>query len=109
MSTTYRAVMLTGKGGPKALDVLKVVDLPVPEPGPGQLRVRVRAAGVGSTDLMAVGGSYRYGPSIPFVPGYEIAGVIDAHERQQWHERQRRGRQRRHPCLGKLPGWHHGL
>jgi NADPH:quinone reductase len=78
MTTTYRAVMLTGKGGPKALDVLKVVDLPVPEPGPGELRVRVRAAGVGSTDLMAVGGSYRYGPPFPFVPGYEIAGVIDA-------------------------------
>lgn len=78
MTTTYRAVMLTGKGGPKALDVLKVVDLPVPEPGPGQLRVRVRAAGVGSTDLMAVAGSYRYGPPIPFVPGYEIAGVVDA-------------------------------
>ena len=78
MTTTYRAVMLTGKGGPKALDVLKVVELPVPEPGPGQLRVRVRAAGVGSTDLMAVGGSYRYAPPLPFVPGYEIAGVIDA-------------------------------
>ncbi|HSY22028.1 MAG TPA: zinc-binding dehydrogenase [Polyangiaceae bacterium] len=78
MTTTYRAVMLTGKGGPKALDVLKVVDLPIPEPGPGQIRVRVRAAGVGSTDLMAVGGSYRYAPPIPFVPGYEIAGVVDA-------------------------------
>ncbi len=57
--TTYRAVMLTGKGGPKALDVLQVVDLPVQEPGPGQLRVRIRATGVGSTD-------------------YEIAGVVDA-------------------------------
>jgi NADPH2:quinone reductase len=78
MTSTYRAVMLTGKGGPKALDVLKVVALPVEEPGPGQVRVRVRAAGVGSTDFLVVGGSYRYGPKIPFVPGYEIAGVVDA-------------------------------
>ena len=52
MTATYRAVMLTGKGGPKALDVLKVVTLPVEEPGPGQVRVRVRAAGVGSTDFL---------------------------------------------------------
>jgi NADPH2:quinone reductase len=78
MTATYRAVMLTGKGGPRALDVLKVVTLPVEEPGPGQVRVRVRAAGVGSTDFLVVGGSYRYGPKIPFVPGYEIAGVVDA-------------------------------
>jgi NADPH:quinone reductase len=75
---TYRAVMLTRKGGPKALDVLEVVDLPVTEPGPGQLRVRIRAAGVGSTDLMVLGGNYLFAPKIPFVPGYEMAGVVDA-------------------------------
>jgi NADPH2:quinone reductase len=78
MTTTYRAVMLTRKGGPKALDVLEVVSLPVPEPGPGQIRVRVCAAGIGSTDLTVVGGSYLFAPKIPFVPGYEIAGVVDA-------------------------------
>ena len=75
---TYRAVMLTRRGGPGALDVLDVVDLPVREPGPGELRVRVRAAGVGATDLTVLGGSYLYAPRIPFVPGYEIAGVVDA-------------------------------
>jgi NADPH:quinone reductase len=77
-TATYRAVMLTRKGGPKALDVLEVVDLPVQEPGPGQLRVRVRATGVGSTDFNVVSGSYLFAPKIPFVPGYEIAGVVDA-------------------------------
>jgi NADPH:quinone reductase len=75
---TYRAMMLTRKGGPKALDALQIVDLPVPDPGPGEVRVRVRATGVGSTDLMVLSGSYRYAPKIPFVPGYEIAGVVDA-------------------------------
>src|ERR1700722_10355779 len=77
-SKTYRAVMLTRKGGPKAMDVLEVVELPIPEPGPRQARVRVTAAGVGATDLMAVAGNYRYGPKLPFVPRYEIAGVVDA-------------------------------
>ena len=75
MAATYRAVMLTKAGGPKNL---RVVELPVESPGPGQLRVRVRAAGVGSTDLIVLAGKYRYAPKIPMVPGYEIAGVVEA-------------------------------
>lgn len=75
MATTYRAVMLTKKGGP---EVLQIVELPIEQPGPGQLRVRVRAAGVGSTDLAMLAGNYPYAPKIPFVPGYEVAGVIEA-------------------------------
>ena len=75
MTATYRAVMLTKKGGPEGL---QIVDLPVEPPGPGQLRVRVRAAGVGSTDVILLAGKYRYAPKIPMVPGYEIAGVVDA-------------------------------
>jgi NADPH:quinone reductase len=71
----YRAVMLPRIGGP---EVLRSVDLPLPEPGPKQLRVRIRAAGVGSTDLMMLAGRYNYAPPMPFVPGYEIAGVVDA-------------------------------
>lgn len=71
----YRAVMLPRIGGP---EVLRIVDLPLPEPGPKQLRVRICAAGVGSTDLMMLAGRYNYAPPMPFVPGYEIAGVVDA-------------------------------
>ncbi len=72
---TYRAVMLTRKGGPEAL---QVAELPLQEPGPGELRVRVRATGVGATDLTMLQGSYPFAPRIPFVPGYEVAGVVDA-------------------------------
>src|SRR5580698_1333140 len=75
MPTTYRAVMLTRKGGPEAL---QIVDQPLEAPGPGQLRVRIRAAGVGSTDLIILAGKYRFTPKIPLVPGYEAAGVVDA-------------------------------
>jgi len=75
MAATYRALMLAKKGGP---DALQTVELPVEPPGPGLLRVRVRAAGVGSTDLMVLAGNYRYAPKIPFVPGYEGAGVVEA-------------------------------
>src|SRR5580693_7898288 len=75
MPATYRAVMLTKKGRP---DGLQVVELPMEVPGPGQLRVRVLAAGVGSTDLIILTGGYRFAPKIPLVPGYEVAGVVDA-------------------------------
>jgi NADPH2:quinone reductase len=75
MTTTYRALMVTTPGGPEAL---KCVDLPVEQPAPGQLRVRVRATGVGSTDLLLLAGKYRYAPKLPVVPGYEIAGIVDA-------------------------------
>lgn len=72
---TMQAVMLTRKGGP---EVLEVVDLPVPDPGPGEVRVKVRATGVGATDITMRGGSYPYAPPIPFVPGYESVGIVDA-------------------------------
>ncbi len=75
MAETYRAVMLTKKGGP---EVLQIVELPIEAPGPGQLRVRVQATGVGATDLIMLAGNYPFAPKIPFVPGYETVGVVDA-------------------------------
>jgi NADPH2:quinone reductase len=75
VETTYRAVMLTKKGGPEAL---QVVEQPLIQPGPGQLRIRVQAAGMGATDLAMLNGNYPFAPKIPFVLGYEVAGVVDA-------------------------------
>ena len=75
MTERYRAIMATKAGG---VEALTCVELPVEEPGAGQLRVRVRAAGVGATDLMVLGGNYRYAPKLPVVPGYEVAGAVDA-------------------------------
>ena len=73
--TTMRSVMLTKQGGP---EVLEVVELPLPVPGPGEVRVKVLATGVGSTDVTMRRGSYPYAPKIPFVPGYESVGLVDA-------------------------------
>ncbi|MGO8912936.1 MAG: quinone oxidoreductase family protein [Bradyrhizobium sp.] len=75
MTTTYRAIVITKPGGP---DVLQPVDLPVAEPGAGEVRVRVRACGVGATDFIMLEGKYPFAPRIPFVGGYEIAGVVEA-------------------------------
>lgn len=67
--------MLTRKGGP---EVLETVELPMPEPGPGEVRVKIRATGVGATDITMRRGSYPFAPPVPFIPGYESIGIVDA-------------------------------
>jgi NADPH:quinone reductase-like Zn-dependent oxidoreductase len=67
--------MLTGKGGP---EVLREVELAVVEPGPGEIRIDVRATGAGGTDILMRRGFYPYAPRKPFVPGYEVVGVVEA-------------------------------
>jgi NADPH2:quinone reductase len=49
-----------------------------PEPGPGQVRVLVRAASLNFPDLLIVEGKYQFKPALPFVPGSEFAGTVDA-------------------------------
>lgn len=70
-----RQIWITRAGGPEVLQVRETDD---PTPGPGQVRVRVEAAGVNFADLMGRMGTYPDAPPLPFVPGYEVAGRIDA-------------------------------
>ncbi|MEO7246268.1 MAG: NADPH:quinone oxidoreductase family protein [Rubrivivax sp.] len=51
---------------------------PTPEPGPGQVRVAIEAASLNFPDLLIVEGKYQVKPPLPFVPGSEFAGRIDA-------------------------------
>ena len=55
-----------------------LTELPIPEPGPGEVRVRVRAAAINFPDLLQARGEYQYKPPLPFIPGIEIAGAVDA-------------------------------
>lgn len=48
------------------------------DPGPGELRVAVRAAGVSFADVLVAAGRYQLRPPLPFVPGSEIAGVVES-------------------------------
>lgn len=63
---------LTGPGG------LVVEDLPPPEVGPGEVRIRVAAAGINFADSLIIRGLYQLRPRLPFVPGMEIAGRVEA-------------------------------
>ena len=53
-------------------------DLPTPEPKAGEVRIAVRAASLNFPDLLIVEGKYQFKPELPFVPGAEYAGVVDA-------------------------------
>ena len=68
-----RAIQISKTGGP---EVLEIVDLPVPEPGVGQVLVRVEASGVNFIDTYLREG--RYPAPLPFVPGQEAAGTVQA-------------------------------
>jgi NADPH:quinone reductase len=73
-----RAVTFSQFGGP---EVLGVSDLPEREPGPGQVRIRVAAATVNPTDLGFRSGrqaAQTPGLEPPYIPGMELAGVVDA-------------------------------
>jgi NADPH2:quinone reductase len=59
-------------------DVLRLDDVPVPGPGPGQVRVRVEAVGLNFPDLLLCRGQYQEKPPLPFTPGLEVAGTVDA-------------------------------
>jgi NADPH:quinone reductase len=58
--------------------VLSLEEAPLPEPGPGQVRVRLRAASVNFPDILMIQGKYQFKPPLPFSPGMEGAGVVDA-------------------------------
>lgn len=53
-------------------------EIPTPKPGPGEVRVRVRAASVNFPDLLMTRGEYQHKPPLPFIPGLEMAGEVDA-------------------------------
>ena len=61
-----------------SLDHFALQELRTPEPGPGQMRIRVEATALGFVDGLMVQGRHQITPPLPYVPGGEIAGVVDA-------------------------------
>ncbi len=70
-----RQIVITKPGGP---DVLQLREVPTLEPLAGQVRIAVEAIGVNFADVMGRLGIYPDAPRGPFVPGYEVAGRIEA-------------------------------
>ena len=53
-------------------------ELPTPQPAPGEVRIAIRAASLNFPDILIVWGKYQFKPALPFVPGSEYAGVVEA-------------------------------
>jgi len=70
-----RAWRVFGWGEPESM-VLDEVAAPVP--GPGEVRVRNHAAALNFFDILQVQGKYQIKPPFPFIPGAEVAGLVDA-------------------------------
>ncbi len=56
--------------------VLEEVDRPQPQPG--QLLLKVHSAALNFPDILMVAGKYQVKPPLPFTPGFEVAGTVDA-------------------------------
>ena len=63
---------------PIGVDALTWKSLPTPEPKAGEVRIRIEAASLNFPDLLIVQNKYQVKPPLPFVPGSEYAGVIEA-------------------------------
>jgi NADPH2:quinone reductase len=70
-----RAIRVAAFGGP---EVLTIAEVPDPQPGHGQVRVRVHAAGVNPVETYIRTGTYASKPALPYTPGSDGAGVVDA-------------------------------
>ena len=70
-----KAIQVQEFGGPEQL---KLVEIPTPKPAAGQVLVRVHAAGVNPYDTYMRAGTYAVKPPLPYTPGSDAAGIIEA-------------------------------
>ena len=70
-----KAIRVREFGGP---EVLKLEEVPTPKPAVGQVLVRIHAAGVNPYDTYMRAGAYAQKPTLPYTPGSDGAGVVEA-------------------------------
>lgn len=63
---------------PTGVEALQWKELPTPQPKAGEVLVRIQAASLNFPDLLIVQNKYQFKPALPFVPGSEYAGVVEA-------------------------------
>jgi NADPH:quinone reductase len=92
MSATHNNRFVGGKDAGKTMEnervaitrygppsILKVLREPMPRPKHGEVRIRVEAAGVSFGDVLQRTGLFFAGaPKMPYTPGYDVVGTIDA-------------------------------
>ena len=63
---------------PTGVDALTWQELPTPSPKAGEVLIEIKAASLNFPDLLIVQNKYQMKPPLPFVPGSEYAGVVQA-------------------------------
>ena len=63
---------------PTGIDALNWKELPTPKPKAGEVLIEIKAASLNFPDLLIVQNKYQIKPPLPFVPGSEYAGVVQA-------------------------------
>ncbi|KAL2098350.1 hypothetical protein ACEWY4_007557 [Coilia grayii] len=71
-----RAIRVAEFGGPSVLKLYS--DVPIPSPGHNQVLIRIYACGVNPVETYIRSGSYTRKPSVPYTPGSDVSGVIEA-------------------------------
>ncbi len=62
----------------EGVEKLRWAELPTPEPKAGEVRIAIKAASLNFPDLLTVKGQYQFKPPLPFVPGSEFSGLVEA-------------------------------
>ena len=70
-----KAIVVREFGPP---EVMKLENVPEPVPGPGQVIIRVHAVGVNPVDTYIRAGAYARKPNLPYTPGTDIGGIVQA-------------------------------
>src|SRR5690554_6181737 len=73
--TSMRAIRLDELGAPENL---KLVERPVPDVGSADILIRTELAGMIYADAEARKGTYYSETKLPWFPGREVAGVVEA-------------------------------
>jgi alcohol dehydrogenase, propanol-preferring len=68
-----KAAVLHAFGKPLTID-----EVPTPTPGPGEIVVKIEASGLCHTDIHAAHGDWPIKPKLPFIPGHEGVGIVEA-------------------------------
>jgi NADPH2:quinone reductase len=63
---------------PTGVEALQWKELPTPAPKAGEVLIAIKAASLNFPDLLTVQNKYQFKPPLPFVPGSEYAGLVEA-------------------------------
>jgi len=59
-------------------ETLTMSDIETPSPRPDQVLIKVKACGVNFPDTLIIQDKYQFKPELPFAPGGEVSGIVEA-------------------------------